>query len=138
MKSFQGKVAVITGAGSGIGRSLALRLNQAGAHLALCDIDGFGISETLNLLKNKSLAASIHIVDVSDQRQMQQFAVDVITSGQTSGSKISTELKERCNISIPARTVRHHLAQMGLREIKQTLPQLLAGVKKISSNYSST
>ena len=78
MKSFQGKVAVITGAGSGIGRSLALQLNQAGAHLALCDIDGFGISETLNLLKNKSLAASIHIVDVSDQRQMQQFAVDVI------------------------------------------------------------
>lgn len=69
---------------------------------------------------------------------VQQFAVDVITSGQTSGSKISTELKERCNISIPARTVRHHIAQMGLREIKKTLPQLLAGVKKTSSNYSST
>jgi len=69
---------------------------------------------------------------------VQQFAVDIITSGQTSGSKISTELKERCNISLPARTVRHHLAQMGLREIKQSLPQLLAGVKKTSGNYSST
>jgi len=69
---------------------------------------------------------------------VQQFAVDIITSGQTSGSKISTELKERCNISVPARTVRHHLAQMGLREIKQSLPQLLAVVKKTSSNYSST
>lgn len=69
---------------------------------------------------------------------VQQFAVDIITSGQTSGSKISTELKKRCNISVPARTVRHHLAQMGLREIKQSLPQLLAGVKKTSSNYSST
>jgi transposase len=69
---------------------------------------------------------------------VQQFAVDIITSGQTSGSKISAELKERCNISLPARTVRHHLAQMGLREIKQSLPQLLAVVKKISSNCSST
>ena len=69
---------------------------------------------------------------------VQQFAVDIITSGQTSGSKISTELKERCNISVPARTVRHHLAQMGLRGIKQSLPQLLAVVKKTSSNYSST
>ena len=69
---------------------------------------------------------------------VQQFAVDIITSGKTSGSKISTELKERCNISVPARTVRHHLAQMGLRQIKHSLPQLLAAVKKTSSNYSST
>ena len=78
LKTFKGKVAVITGAGSGIGRSLALQLNQAGAHLALCDIDRFGISETLNLLDNKSLAASIHSVDVSDQGQMRQFSEDVI------------------------------------------------------------
>jgi len=69
---------------------------------------------------------------------VQQFAVDIITSGKTSGSKISTELKERCDISIPARTVRHHLAQMGLRKIKQSLPQLLDGIKKTSSNWSST
>ncbi len=69
---------------------------------------------------------------------VQQFAVDIVTSGQTSGSKISAELKERCNISLPARTVRHHLAQMGLRKIKQSLPQLLAVVKKTSSNCTST
>ncbi|MBW2077201.1 MAG: hypothetical protein JRI71_06595 [Deltaproteobacteria bacterium] len=69
---------------------------------------------------------------------VQQFVVDIITSGQTSGSKISAELKERCNIAVPARTVRHHLAQMGLREIKESLPQHLAVVKKTSSNCSST
>ena len=69
---------------------------------------------------------------------VQQFAVDIITSGQTSGSKISSELKDRCNISVPARTVRYHLAQMGLGQIKQSLPQLLAGVKKTSNKYSST
>lgn len=61
---------------------------------------------------------------------VQQFAVDVIASGRTSGSAISAELKERCNITIPSRTVRHHLARMGLRKIKGSLPQLVSAVKK--------
>ena len=61
---------------------------------------------------------------------IQQFALDVITSGQTSGRTISAELKERCDISIPARTVRHHLARMGLGKIKKSLPQLVSAVKK--------
>jgi Mn-dependent DtxR family transcriptional regulator len=62
---------------------------------------------------------------------VQQFALDVITSGKTSGRAISAELKERCDIFIPARTVRHHLAKMGLGKIKKSLPQLVAGIKKI-------
>ena len=61
---------------------------------------------------------------------IQQFALDVITSVQTSGRTISAELKERCDISIPARTVRHHLARMGLGKIKKSLPQLVSAVKK--------
>jgi transposase len=69
---------------------------------------------------------------------IQQFAVDVITSGRTSGEAISAELKERCNITIPARTVRHHLARMGLGRIKGSLPQLVSAVKKTSTNCSST
>jgi len=69
---------------------------------------------------------------------VQQFAVDIITSGKTSGEKISNELKERCNILLPARTVRHHLAQMGLGKIKRSLPQLLVALKKTSDNCSST
>lgn len=61
---------------------------------------------------------------------IQQFAIDVITSGRTSGSKISDELKQRCNITIPSRTVRYHLGRMGLGKIKQSLPQLVSTVKK--------
>jgi len=67
---------------------------------------------------------------------IQQFTVDVITRGKTSGEAISAELQDRCHITVPARTVRHHLAQMGLREIKQSLPQLVAAVKKTSGTSS--
>jgi len=61
---------------------------------------------------------------------VQQFALDVITSGQTSGRAISAELKERCDIVVPERTVRHHMARMGLGKIKKSLPQLVSAVKK--------
>ena len=47
MSSFEGKVAVITGAGSGIGRALALNLAAKGAKLALSDIDSEGLAETV-------------------------------------------------------------------------------------------
>jgi NAD(P)-dependent dehydrogenase (short-subunit alcohol dehydrogenase family) len=40
--------AVITGAGSGLGRAMALQLYQAGAHLALCDLHLSGLEEKPN------------------------------------------------------------------------------------------
>ena len=63
---------------------------------------------------------------------VQQFAVDVIARGKTSGEAISAALQERCQITIPARTVRHHLARMGLPGIRHSLPELLSTVKKTS------
>lgn len=69
---------------------------------------------------------------------IQQFAVDIMTSGRTSSSGISGKLKERCSIVISERTVRHHLARMGLRGIKRSLPQLVAAVKKTSKNCSDS
>jgi len=104
--------------------TLARRLNEEGAH-SLVD-------------RRQGQKQQYRVSAPVKAELVQQFAVDIITSGKTSGSKISTELKERCNISVPARTVRHHLAQMGLRQIKHSLPQLLAAVKKTSSNWSST
>jgi transposase len=69
---------------------------------------------------------------------IQQFAVDVITSGRTSSTAISERLKERCGIVVPDRTVRHHLSRMGLGSIKRSLPQLVAAVKKTSNNCSES
>ena len=79
MKSFQNKVAIITGAGSGLGRAFALLKNQAGAHLALCDLNLQGLEETRSLLSNQTLKTSLHTVDVSDRDQMHNFADEVIS-----------------------------------------------------------
>lgn len=65
---------------------------------------------------------------------IQQFTVDVITEGRTTSSAIAAKLTDRCQITVPARTVRHHLVQMGLTRIKHSLPQLVAAVKKTSKD----
>jgi len=61
---------------------------------------------------------------------IQQFAFELITAGRTSGHTIAEGLKERCGIRVSARTVRHHLAEMGLSKIRYSLPQLVGAVKK--------
>ena len=61
---FEGKVIAITGAGSGIGRALALDLATRGAVVALADKDEAGLAETRRLLGNR--AASITPLDVTD------------------------------------------------------------------------
>jgi hypothetical protein len=66
MGIFQDKVAVITGAGSGIGRALAVRLSREGARLALSDIDVPGLEKTCELLRS---GCDVHSypLDVSSQ-----------------------------------------------------------------------
>jgi Short-chain dehydrogenases of various substrate specificities len=76
MKDLQGKVAVITGAGSGIGRTLAIRLHQEKVVLALADIDRKGLQETERLLQQKTTGASVEIypLDVANREQVYEFA----------------------------------------------------------------
>jgi NAD(P)-dependent dehydrogenase (short-subunit alcohol dehydrogenase family) len=68
---------VITGAGSGIGRSLALQLAEEGAHLALGDINLENLSQTEEMLANVT-RVSVHRVDVADRENMRTFTSEVI------------------------------------------------------------
>jgi NAD(P)-dependent dehydrogenase (short-subunit alcohol dehydrogenase family) len=61
---FDNKVIALTGAGSGIGRALALDLAGRGAVLALADKDSEGLAETRRLLGNRP--ASLTVLDVTD------------------------------------------------------------------------
>jgi NADP-dependent 3-hydroxy acid dehydrogenase YdfG len=79
MKSFDNKVAVITGAGSGIGRALALDLAGKGARLALSDVNDQGLAETVDLVKNAGAreVRSDHL-DVADRAAFAAYAELVV------------------------------------------------------------
>jgi NAD(P)-dependent dehydrogenase (short-subunit alcohol dehydrogenase family) len=72
-------VAVVTGAGSGIGRALAQGLSAAGSALALADIDENGLLETAASLPGKVAGVSTHVLDVSEESGMRAFAEDVVS-----------------------------------------------------------
>jgi NAD(P)-dependent dehydrogenase (short-subunit alcohol dehydrogenase family) len=77
MSSFEGKVAVVTGAASGIGAALAARLAAAGASLALCDVDEAGLEQAAASARASGARVHEAVVDVSDRAAMQAFANDV-------------------------------------------------------------
>src|SRR6266481_1788351 len=70
-------VAVVTGAGSGIGRALAQQLAGAGSALALADIDEAGLLETAQFLERKNALVTTHVLDVADEAGVRSFAEDV-------------------------------------------------------------
>lgn len=89
MKNLNKKIAVVTGAGSGIGRALALELASEGAYLALCDWNGEALEETVKLLEPSGAKVLSQMLDVSQldavrgfaEATMQSFgAVDIVVN----------------------------------------------------------
>ncbi|MEH6582332.1 MAG: SDR family NAD(P)-dependent oxidoreductase [Halioglobus sp.] len=78
MKQIEGRVAVVTGAGSGIGRALSLELAARGADIALVDIDEAKLSEVKTAIEAIGRTASLHLVDVSNKQQMAALPEQVI------------------------------------------------------------
>ena len=75
MKRFKNKIVIVTGAGSGIGRSTALRLDSEGADLLILDKNQDQLSETKMMLKNKN--SSEHVVDISSVSGTKEFFKDL-------------------------------------------------------------
>jgi NADP-dependent 3-hydroxy acid dehydrogenase YdfG len=78
MTDVRGKVAVVTGAGSGIGRALARELGRQGASLAISDVDEVGLAETAKQVR--AVGARVHEqrVDVTDRPAMLAYADAVV------------------------------------------------------------
>ena len=102
-----GKAAIVSGAGSGIGRAISLAFAEAGAAAACCDIDAASAEETARLARNAGGRAIAQPCDVSVQEQTEAAAaaatqafgrIDILVSGaaphEPSGTVIETSLAD--------------------------------------------
>ena len=82
MKNISGKTAVITGAGSGIGRALAVQMAAEGAKVLITDYDEASLNETLALVEAANGDAKAYVFDVADRQAFHDFAEAVVLEHQ--------------------------------------------------------
>jgi len=78
MEGFAGKVAVVTGAGSGIGQALAIELGRSGAKLAISDVDTEGLAVTEERLKAIGAPVKADRLDVTEREAFEAYADAVV------------------------------------------------------------
>jgi NAD(P)-dependent dehydrogenase (short-subunit alcohol dehydrogenase family) len=87
MKDFAGKIAVITGGGTGMGRELARQLVAEGCNVAMCDVSPEAMAETKRLCESEKLPQGLrvttHVADVSIEDHYKRFRDELVEQQQT-------------------------------------------------------
>jgi short-subunit dehydrogenase len=78
VKNFANKVALITGAGSGIGRALAINLADQGCSLALVDWNEESLDETKQIVRKKNISVSTHAFDIRDKEKIKELPEKIL------------------------------------------------------------
>jgi NAD(P)-dependent dehydrogenase (short-subunit alcohol dehydrogenase family) len=86
MDHFEGRLAVVTGAGSGMGRELVRQLAAEGCSVAGCDVNEEAMAETVRLAEKDAPAGvriTGHVCDVSDEPSVERFRDEVLAEHET-------------------------------------------------------
>ena len=104
---------------------------------------GFSTVHTLNIAQQLHADDVIALIDKRKGQQqeyrftpevkaelIQQFVLDIVSSGKSSGKLLANHLKERSELTLSERSIRDHIRKLGLSRIKRSLPHLLSTLKK--------
>jgi NAD(P)-dependent dehydrogenase (short-subunit alcohol dehydrogenase family) len=87
MKDFAGRIAVVTGGGTGMGRELVRQLVAQGCNVAMCDVSAANMAETKRLCAQEPLPQGLritsHVADVAEEAQVERFRHEVARDQQT-------------------------------------------------------
>ena len=76
-RSIDGRVAIVTGAASGMGRATAHLLSDQGASVAVCDINPNGVEQVVEEIQEAGQSAAGYVVDLEDNSAISEFASKV-------------------------------------------------------------